>query len=168
MRRPLRIAAAVALLLALASCVRSVPVRAFFLDGRLAFAAAGLPGGEPRCFSEFFIADESGRSAWELAGPEEPGGAGCRDFPVVYGRAPAGARTVAPAAALVPGRVYAIGGWAGDPLEGAFRYLEQGAARRIENVDPRASEVAQALARRRELQDALPFDGAGPVPQSVR
>lgn len=154
MPRSFRAAAALALLAALASCSYAVAVRAFFLGGRLAFAPSE-PRPEPWCLGDFFVADESGRTVWAFERPPEARASGpCRDWPLVYGQASPGARTLVRPTALVPGRLYVLGGWDGDSLEGAFRLHRVGAGAQIEIVDAASSAARDALERRRPTEEA--------------
>lgn len=64
MPRLLRIAAALAALLALASCSRAYLVRAAFIDGATGFVSDRAEGGgEPWCLSSFAVVDQSGRTS---------------------------------------------------------------------------------------------------------
>lgn len=151
MHRSLRIAAGLAALLALGSCSYSYLVRAVFIEGALAFVG-GDPGRGAPCLSEFVLLDDRGRSVWHLAWPADRGADPCRDFPLVYGRTPAGARAAVAAKPIAQGRLYVV--YSDDGLEGAFRHLVEGRTRRLVNSDPHEPEARWALDRHHALQQA--------------
>lgn len=118
-------------------------VRAVFLGNALAFVAAD-PGeaGATGCWREGIVVDDSLRPAWRFTGP---GTGQCRSlFPIVYGRAPEGAKSAMDPVRLEPGRLYLFVGDATTQLSGAFALTRAGSARIVHNVDP-DSPAAAAL-----------------------
>lgn len=133
--------------LALAACQPpELELRAMFLGNALAFTAAQeSQRSSSACWSDVAVVDDRGHAVWAADGPEagECGAA----FPLVYGRAPAGARTVEPAARLEPGRLYLVTGHTDLDAIGAFVLVRVGDRLLVHNLPPDHAQV-RALQRR--------------------
>jgi len=106
------------LMLALAGCSRSYPLKAVFINGTLHFHAEEKLNG---CLSDFRVESEAGEVMWAIDG--EFRSSPCEDnFPLAYGLAPRGMTTQSPAKPLQAGALYRVGGSDGDRYYGAFRY----------------------------------------------
>jgi hypothetical protein len=118
-----------------------IVVRAVFLGGALAFVPAD---GDDKalCWKEGLVVDDRLKPSWHFtaAGTGE-----CRSlFPLVYGRAPAGADDLEAPSPLEPGRLYLFEGNVIGPVSGAFALSRAGAGLMVHNVDP-DSPAAAAL-----------------------
>lgn len=131
----------------LASCQPAdIAVRAVFLGNALAFVAADPGDADSNwCWSEGAVVDDELRPVWRFTGPTT--GECHRLFPLVYGRAPNGAKTAVKAAPLEPGRLYLFIGDATASLSGAFALSRAGKARIVHHVDS-DSPAAAALRER--------------------
>jgi hypothetical protein len=131
----------------LASCQPpGIVVHAGFIGGALAFVGADRGElGSGLCWKEAVVVDDTLEPAWRFtaAGTGE-----CRSLlPLVYGRAPEGARTIAPARPPEPGRLYLFIGDATAEISGAFALSRAGNGLVVHNLDP--DSPAPAALRRR-------------------
>ncbi|WP_224920139.1 hypothetical protein [Sphingomonas sp. R647] len=110
-------------------------MKADFVGGRLTFGSDLKERGE--CFFQFEVRDRtSGQVVWAIAEKREtnpPELSECKgQFPLEYGKAPAGFETSVAPAKLLSGHSYSIDGSNGNPLYGKFLYT---VIERIENVE---------------------------------
>lgn len=138
-----RAAAALALLLALASCQMPVIVaKAVFMDDRFAFVAADeSDAAGVACWTDLSVADDSGGAVWRVSGSL---GRTCgSSFPILYGRAPTGTRTEVAPVRLEAGRLYLIRGHTDRDVAGAFALTRVGAKLLVQNFDLRHPAVRE-------------------------
>lgn len=163
--KPLALIASTACIL-LAACSADYPVKAIFIDGKLHFVGAGKDwffGETGFCPSYFSVRSSSGKTVWRIETDRPP--SPCKIFPLSYGVAPEGWKTLVKAQALKTGRLYVIDGEGGDRYHGAFHYRE----RRLLSVknDPELADTLPPppykwgeprLSAADALTDALPSD----------
>jgi hypothetical protein len=112
--------------LLLTGCSADYPLKAVFTDGKLYFVGAKKDwffGRTGFCPSYFSVREQSGKTVWRIETDLSP--SECELFPVVYGVAPKGWKTVVRAALLKSGELYVLNGQGGDSYHGAFRYRER-------------------------------------------
>ncbi len=119
----------------LGGCTLATNVKADFVGGRLTFGSDLKERRE--CFFQFEVRDRtSGQVVWAIAEKPEanpPELSECRgQFPLEYGKAPAGFETSVAPEKLLSGRSYSIDGSNGDRLYGKFLYT---VIERVENIE---------------------------------
>lgn len=110
----------------LGGCSADYPLKAVFKSGKLYFVGAEKHwffGRTGFCPSYFSVRAQSGHTVWRIETDLSP--SDCELFPIAYGIAPKGWRTVVPAKPLKSGEGYVLNGSGGDRYHGAFRYREQ-------------------------------------------
>lgn len=135
MNRFCALAVSILAAIGLGGCTLATHVKADFVAGRLTFGSDLKERGE--CFFQFELRDRtSGQVVWAIAEKPEanpPELSECKgQFPLEYGKAPAGFATAVAPAKLISGHSYSIDGSNGNPLYGNFLYT---VVERIENVD---------------------------------
>lgn len=153
MRPPIRAAAGAILILACASCSYDFTVKAAFIGGRLAFVSERDTREPPWCLEDFAVGGQQGEIAWAIEdapyGGEGKCGAG---FPLIYGRAPPGAKQAVAARPLRLRELYVVTGFGGDPYRGAFVLFRNGRRLSVVNIDP---GMPAALAARGRIERSL-------------
>lgn len=154
MRAALKAAAAAILFVACASCSYDYPVKAAFIGGRLAFVSErGSPQEPPWCLEDFAVGSDQGEIAWAIEDAPYGGEGKCAaGFPLIYGRAPPGAKQAVAARPLRLRELYVITGFGGDPYRGAFVLFRDGRRLSVVNIDP---DMPAALAARERIERSL-------------
>lgn len=140
----LRLATAILATLMLGSCSRVLPVKAFFLDGQVAFASEDVGLDSRWCDVYMFsLIDGEGRRVWSFQRLEgRPYNRRCKDnSPLVYGHEPSKAQVDKLAEPLKTGTIYVIEGSAAGRLEGAFTIYRGGGKLVIRNLPTDSDEV---------------------------
>ena len=131
-----------------------IRVHAAFLDNALAFVPAERGDWSATlCWREGIVVDDSLQPKWRFTAP---GTGECkRPFPLLYGRAPAGAENAVAPRPLEPGRLYLFVGDATVSVPGAFALSRAGRGTLIHNVDPDSPAAAALLKRWRARSRAV-------------
>jgi hypothetical protein len=144
----LRTSAALLACFPLGSCSIVYPVKAYFLDGQLAFSNEDVGLDSRWCgVYQFNLLDGEGRRAWSFQRAiGRPVDRRCKDgSPLIYGKAPSGAEVDKPAEPLRTGTIYVIDGSASGRLEGAFTFYRGGGKLVVRNLPTDSEEVTAIL-----------------------
>lgn len=156
--RVTRIAACLALVLALTSCTRSFPVTAGFRDGKIIFLSEDNEVTfSPWCWNDFKVFDDTGRVVWGFDGYEAFKDAKVcgPNFPLFYGKEPKGAEVTHGAEPLKLGHVYVLYGNAGGVSDGAFMIYSAGHQLIIRNEPLDSPHVRAIFDARHQLERAV-------------